>query len=147
MTRRLSFGPSGGGLPFQEWVHNAISRIEKWSHDVITRHDYNFLRLATPAAPLTIATGAITITRSYHIVDTENGDASDDLATINGGLDGLRLVLRAADNDNTVVVKDGTGNIITASDCSLTHTQDTIELIYDATLAQWLELSRSDNTA
>ena len=147
--RRLNLGPfsKSAGMSIEEYVLNGFNRLEKWSHDTLTRHDFSFVRVATPPGPLTIASGVITVTRSYHTVATQSGDATDDLDTINGGQDGMRLVLRAVDDADTVVVKDATGNIALAGDCSLTHTQDTIELIYDATLAKWLELGRSDNTA
>lgn len=105
-------------------------------------------RLITPmTSELTIAAGVITVTGGYHRVDTQSDDASDDLDTINGGTDGALLVLRAENAARTVVVKDGTGNIQCAGDMSLDNTQDSIILIYDATLTAWLELSRSDNGA
>lgn len=105
-------------------------------------------KLETPrVSELTIATGAITVTGSYHDVDTEADAASDDLDTINGGTDGMRLVMRANNSTRTVVVKDGTGNIQCAGDMSLDNNQDTIELVYDGTLTAWLEISRSDNGA
>jgi hypothetical protein len=94
---------------------------------------------------LTIATGAITVTQSFHTVDTESDDASDDLVTINGGTVGMVVVLIAAHTDRSVVVKDGTGNIQTAGDMTLNNTQDTITLIYNG--SAWLELTRSDNGA
>ena len=95
---------------------------------------------------LTIATGAVTVTGSYHNIDTE-ADGADDLATINGGTDGMRLVIRANNDGRTVVVKDGTGNIQCAGDCTLDNTQDTMELIYDGTLTAWLEIGRTDSGA
>lgn len=95
---------------------------------------------------LTIASGAVTVTRGYHTLAGEGGVA-DDLATINGGVDGMRLVLRAVDAAVTITVKDGTGNIQCAGDFALDNAQDTIELIYDAALSAWLELGRSDNGA
>jgi hypothetical protein len=105
-------------------------------------------KIETPrVSELTIATGAITVTGSYHDVDTEADDATDDLATINGGTDGMRLVLRANNSGRTVVVKDGTGNIQCAGDMSLDNIQDTIELIYDGVQTAWLEIGRSDNGA
>jgi hypothetical protein len=41
MTKRLNFGPYAktGGLSFEEYVLNALNRIEKWSYDVNTRFD------------------------------------------------------------------------------------------------------------
>lgn len=97
------------------------------------------------AGALTIATDAITVTKAFHKVDTEAAAATDNLATINGGAEGDRLVLRAADTTHTVVVKDGTGNLKLAGDMSLDNSEDTIELIYDG--SNWLELGRSDNGA
>lgn len=96
---------------------------------------------------LTIASGVITVTSSYHTVDTEADGASDDLDTINGGSDGQILTLRAADDARTVVVKDATGNIQGPGDFSLTHRHDTVQLIYDAALTAWLVVSTSNNTA
>lgn len=104
-------------------------------------------RISVASSAVTIASGAITASRSYHVVDTESSGATDDLDTINGGGDGMRLVLRAANSSRTVVVKDGTGNIQCAGDFSLDNVQDTIELIYDGTLTAWLEVGRSDNGA
>ena len=102
---------------------------------------------STSSGELTLASGAITVTGSYHNVDTESDAASDDLDTISGGTNGMRLVLRANNSGRTVVVKDGTGNIQCAGDCSLDNVQDTIELIYDSTLTAWLEIARADNGA
>jgi hypothetical protein len=147
--RRLNFGPFSkqAGLSFEQYCLNAYNRIEKWSYDVVTRFDHAFHIISNPSSPLTIASGVITADRSYHVVDTEAAAASDDLATINAVADGQRLVLRAANDGRTVVIKDGTGNIQCAGDFSLNNTQDTIELIYDSTLGAWLELNRSDNGA
>lgn len=93
---------------------------------------------------LTVATGAITVTKSYHRVDTEASASSDDLDTITAaGEEGELLVLRAAANARTVVLKDGTGNLLLAGDFSLDHSDDRITLIY--TGSNWAELSRSDN--
>jgi hypothetical protein len=97
-------------------------------------------------AELTIVSGAITITKSFHRVDTEGDAASDDLTTIHGGAEGDILILRAEDSARTVVVKDGGGNLLLAGDFSLDNVQDTITLInLDGT--NWGEISRSDNAA
>ena len=93
---------------------------------------------------VTISSSAITATRSLHQVDTEGNSASDELWTINSSAPvGTLLVLRAADNARTVVVKDGSGNIRLNGDMSLTHTRDTLTLLYIG--SDWLEISRSDN--
>lgn len=98
-------------------------------------------------AELTVSSGAITITNSLHTVDTESDAASDDLDTINGGVDGMRLILRAANSARDVVVKHNTGNILLdgSTDFTLDTVWDQIELIYRASGTSWLEISRSNN--
>jgi len=87
------------------------------------------------------------VTRNYHAVDTFSAGSTGDLITINGGVDGARLVMTAYDNTHTIVCKDGTGNMEMAGDFSLTHSSDTIEFIYNGQTSKWVELSRSDNSA
>lgn len=96
---------------------------------------------------LTISSGAITVTGSAHSVDTEADNATDDLDTINGGVDRMRLLLKAQNSTKTVIIKDASGNIATAGDFQLTNQADWIELIYDKNTSFWYELSRSDNGA
>ncbi len=93
----------------------------------------------TSATELTIATGAITVTQELHRVDTEGDAASDDLVTINGGADGLTVMLRAENAERTVVLKDGTGNLeLGGADVSLDDTDKWVKLCYDGTLTKWL---------
>ncbi len=96
---------------------------------------------------VTIATGVITVPAGvrYILVDTESAAASDDLDTINGGNTGDFIILKAASDARTVVVKDNTGNLQLNGDFSLTDSDDTIILFWNG--AQWHEASRSDNTA
>jgi hypothetical protein len=120
--------------------------------DVTITHAANALAVVgglvgNTGAGTTIASDAITATSNYMVVDTEASAASDDLSTINGGISGARLVIRAASSARDVVIKDGVGNIQCAGDFTLNNVQDTIELIYDATLSAWLEIGRSDNGA
>ncbi|MCD6154236.1 MAG: hypothetical protein J7J22_00385, partial [Candidatus Verstraetearchaeota archaeon] len=87
------------------------------------------------ATTLTISSGAITVSQSYHYVDTEGGASTDDLDTINGGMAGDILYLRSADSARTVVIKHGTGNIVTpdGSDYSLDSTDKVVALLCDGT--------------
>lgn len=95
---------------------------------------------------LIIASGVVTITRPYHTLEPETGTA-DDLATVNGGKDGVIITLRVKDSGDTITVKDGTGNLqLAGGDFAMDNRHDTIQLIYDATLIAWLELSRSNNS-
>ena len=61
----------------------------------VQEHKHPIWNLGTPTE-LTIAAGVITRTRSNHTVDTQGDDATDDLDTINGGVEGDILLLRAA---------------------------------------------------
>jgi len=98
---------------------------------------------ATADTEVTISGGAITVTKSFHNVDTENDDATDNLETINGGTDGDILVLKPNDTGRTVVVKNGVGNIICGADIPMDNVNDTVTLINGGT--NWLLLSSSDN--
>jgi hypothetical protein len=96
------------------------------------------------ATELTIATGAIAATQSYHKIDTESDAAADDLDTIAAGagiVAGSVLVLRAENVARVVTVKDGTGNLLLSGDCALSATDRTLTLLYDGT--NWRELARS----
>lgn len=101
-----------------------------------------FLKIPS-TSELTIASDAVTATRSFHRVDTQADAATDDLSTISGGSEGRTLTLRAENTARTVVVKDGLGNIRCAGDFSLDSTEDLITLIHDGT--NWVELARADN--
>jgi hypothetical protein len=92
---------------------------------------------------LDISSGAITITSSTHRVDTESGAASDDLDTINGGIDGSVLYLRTNLDTRDVTVKDATGNIYLAGDFALNNSQRILTLIKRGN--SWYEVSRSAN--
>ena len=92
---------------------------------------------------LTVATGVVTATRSYHLIDTQDDDATDDLVTINGGVLGDRLVLQSIDSGRDTTLKDGSGNLRLAGDFVLDNIEDRIELIHDG--SNWHELSRSSN--
>jgi len=84
------------------------------------------------ADELTIAAGALTITKSYHKIDTEVDAATDDLDTIAGVDEGRILILRAEHTDRTVVLKHNTGNLILGGDISLDDTSKHVALICDA---------------
>ena len=92
---------------------------------------------AGPAQPVTIATGAITLSQnfSYFVVDTEAAAASDDLDTISGGNVGDIIFIEAANAARTVVIRDGTGNIATngGANLSLDNSDDIAMLFYTGT--------------
>jgi prepilin-type processing-associated H-X9-DG protein len=101
-----------------------------------------FLNLGAPST-LTIATGVVTATKSFHLVDTQGAAATDDLDTINGGTAGNLLIVQSVASTRDVTLKDGTGNLALAGDCVLDTLQDSITLIYRG--SSWYEVCRSNN--
>lgn len=134
--------PAGGN-----WVsYYYISGAATQEYEDASYGDLSGKSLRSEKSTLTIASGVVTATRSFHLIAGEGGSA-DDLVTINGGADGQLLVLRAASDSVTITVKS-TGNIVTAgSDVTLDNQNDTVTLIYDSALVKWIELARSNNGA
>lgn len=99
----------------------------------------------TAASTLPIASGVVTATQSSHSIDTESAAASDDLDTISGGAGEQILIIRAANDAHTVVVKHGTGNIYLtgAADFSLDHSKD--RLMLQKFGSDWVEIGRGNN--
>ena len=92
----------------------------------------------------TIASDVITATQPYHTVEVEGASGNDLLATINGGVTGMTLIIQAFHTDRTVTVKHGTDNIQLhgSADFALDNTSCTLSLIYNGT--NWCETGRSD---
>lgn len=97
------------------------------------------------ASTLTIAGGVVTATESSHLIGTQGGAGTDDLDTINGVIDGALLHIRPASGANDVVAKDGTGNLALGGDFTMDANVDSLFLRYEAALATWIEVSRSNN--
>ena len=121
--------PQYGALAQDETVTGA------WTFD-------DFIGVGADAS-LTISGGVIgTVSQTYYTVDTQAAAASDDLDTINGGVDGYLLILRALNDSHTVVIKHNTGNILCVgnADISLDDAHDYAILLYDAGLTKWCAL-------
>lgn len=101
-----------------------------------------FLRLAT-GATLTIASGVITATNSFHEVDTEAAAASDNLDTINGAVDGNLLIITNVNAARTITARDGIGNLRLQGNFAFTDNDDRLTLL--ARSGNWYEISRSNN--
>ena len=98
---------------------------------------------------LTIATGVVVVTQTYHSIITEGG-ADDVLGRANGGSDGDILILKAntSGTNGIVTVQNGTGAntfiLAGGADFIMDHVDDRIVLIHNGT--EWVELSRSSNS-
>lgn len=88
--------------------------------------------------------GEITVTQNYHRIDGA-GDAADDLEVINGGVEGMVLVLQCESGARVITVKHMGGNIRleAAGDKDLTTTRYKLTLIYDALDSKWHQISYS----
>lgn len=77
-------------------------------------------------------------------VDTEGATATDNLATINGGVDGQIITIQQVANVRDVTIKNGTGNIrlSNSTDFIFTSVNQTLTLLYDSSISTWLEVSR-----
>lgn len=142
---KVGAGSTGAALDCEKDSAISIPMV-----DVTTNSADRFRYLnAYPAAmesELTIASGAITPTASYHTVDTEGNAASDDLDTINGGCRGEVLTLVAASGSRTVnVTNAGNINVPTAG-IALVGADKVAQFIYREATAKWELLSFQDNT-
>jgi len=104
----------------------------------------------TKSSAVNIASGAITATCSWMQIDTESSAATDDLDTINGGEAGAIIILRTTSSSRDVVVRHlggGTGNIRLdgAANFTLLNTSSRLMLMYDDSLAVWVEIGRGNN--
>ena len=90
---------------------------------------------------LTISSGIVTVTQMFHTIDTEGDAATDDLDTINGGSTVNMIVIRAANDARTVVVKHNTGNIWLQgkADINLDDLEDGLLLVWDGT--KWFDIA------
>lgn len=107
----------------------------------LTRIVAETLSFGSPTT-LTVVGGTITVTKSFHKVDSPSAGTTN-LVTINGGQQGNTLILMAANPAKTISCRDKTGNLRLAGNFNLDSDVDTITLLYDGTV--WVELCRSNN--
>ena len=105
-------------------------------------------RILSKGSTLTIASGAITVTDSFHFVETEGGASTDDLLTINGGATaGQVVVLKALNGNHTVNFPGGSGasgnvKLGSTNALPLSTTTKSVTLVYTGSewhgIAGWL---------
>lgn len=124
--------------------------INPENNPTLTATTLTATKLALPSSStLTIASGVVTVTGSNHLIDTESSAASDDLDTINGGSNGMRLILGNVADARNVVLKHNTGNIFNPieKDITIDLTTDKINLVYSSTLSKWIVVSLNYKSA
>src|SRR5687768_16098812 len=72
---------------------------------------FNQVNLGVFGTTLTIASDAISITKSRHVIDTQGGGATDDLSTISGFAAGDMLFIQTVSAARVVTIKHNVGNI------------------------------------
>ena len=117
------------------------------AHTLVNDSHPRYIKKSSTPGTLTVASGVVAIytAKRYYTLAGEGG-AADNLDTINGGIDGYEIILRAVNTAVTITVKHGTGNIYlnAAADFALDNSADTLHLLYDKSLAKWLEIGRAD---
>ena len=101
---------------------------------------------------LTIATGAVAVTKVYHSIVVEGGagTGNDQLDTATGGAEGQILILKpnTSGGSDTVTIADGTGSntfiLAGGANFAMDHIDDRIMFIHNGT--EWVEISRSSNS-
>ena len=99
--------------------------------------------IAAGATPLTIASGVIAVTQTYHSIETEGGDGTDNLCTINGLTNGQFYVFKLVNSSHNVVFRHNITNIYCPSgrDITLDTTNDKIFGFSDGTSFFVLDMS------
>jgi hypothetical protein len=94
--------------------------------------------LAEVGPALTIASDAITVTRSVHAVAPESGTA-DNISTINGGVAGQYLTLRPVSSSHVITIVRSVGNIRLDASANkvLNGSLSSIRLYYNGSL--WVQ--------
>lgn len=88
-----------------------------------------------------IAAGVVTVDHHNYIMLIPESGAVDDLVEIAGSYDGRRIILGLRYVGNTVTVKTGSGNILMDADVVLATQYDTLELVYNDIIDNWIRLS------
>ena len=92
---------------------------------------------------LTLSSGCVTATTSYHTIDTQGGAAACNCNTILGASPGRILILRSVADARDVTLKDAVDNLRLNGDFTLDDSDDVIGLLGHTTF--WFEMFRSSN--
>lgn len=106
----------------------------------------DYVRLIGATQSLTIASGAVTVTKNFAIIDTESSAASDDLDTINGYGEGRILFVRMANASRVVTLKHATDNLSFWGDSNITLSATKWTLLI-GTSTGWCDIATTSNIA
>ena len=119
-----------------------LSSLDSAITNIIGTDDSNPLYRLGTSSELTISSGAVTITKSHHTIDTESDASTDDLDTMTIATSNVFGTIRAENTARTIVIKDGTGNILTwdGNDITLDNTDKALFYYYDGTNVRILSI-------
>lgn len=95
---------------------------------------------------LTIATGVITVTGTFHTVESEDANP-DQVDTINGGYEGQIAIFKNVNVARAITFAEGDNIELGAATRVLTSPNDKLVLIYDSGSSIWSEISYANNGA
>lgn len=126
-----------------------IGRTLYYKLDEIIRKASQSIVDTTSSSDITISSGVITLSgdKSLRLVtlDTEDGDATDDVDSISGGRVGDEVIFQSTSSARVITFKDNSA-LRLGSDFILNHPADKIRLIkVDETDDIWDEVSRNSN--
>jgi len=103
---------------------------------------FNRKTASSDLTELTIFAGSIDITGDWHVIDTQDNLATDELDTINGGVNGQTLYLTQVSPSRVTTFKSGTGNMILSGGSDYTPSVEKEILTLKFTGSNWYEVSR-----
>lgn len=98
-------------------------------------------KLLAPST-LTISGDAITRAQEWHRIDTESAAASDNLQTISGGVDGMKLIIQTVSAARVVTVLHNSGNIYLMDGLNrvMNDPNMALVLLYSVLLGKWIQI-------
>lgn len=115
----------------------------------VNANEFNLFDLAMVAlneVDVTLQNNAIQITnRSNHAVSNEEAASTDDLVSIDSGINkvGLIITIRHSPDTGTTIVKHNAGNILLANDVDYALVGDRMRLVLMWAGTVWVEIARS----
>jgi hypothetical protein len=150
-----------GAVTVTDWISTGTAATNRVTNVDIGDNNYSFAggatlsgKITNIATNVTIASGYIRRYRDQLMVETEAAAATDDLdyiydyddtGTTQKFEEGALITITPINQDHTVVVKHGTGNLYTVdgNDVPLLHVYESITFKWNSYTSKWVELTRS----
>lgn len=145
-SRVVTIRHNGGGGNIRTWnganviltdTNQLVTLLYNGSNWIVLPDNSQITSYTAQSA--TISGGAITFTSTVMTLDTEASAASDNLDTINGGINGAFLIIKTANSSRDIVVRHNVGNIYLSSGVNITlsNTDEYLFLVYNSATSKW----------